>query len=491
MSGPPAELTSLDKRDGSHWELFDCPDALVAPQRHTVRAVCSTDGAADSNCNDIHLGTGVAETVVEMPPSCGPGRYAMAVSLTPSADQALPPHLERRGELRGARRRGASNVLLRIDYSDDPGYWNRIVAAAPATKRRKRSAAEIHHEVTHHHGGSYKRYADHLWREDKRSTPEHELHELHARWFSATMKDWFDSMRDVDQEYRLVRHRVDETMRWDLINDNVHCDFDNGVSADGHLKVWANLNVAIETTAMVTLIDNMGNLSSFDQSHVLFRNSGKVSASLNMDALASVSFDSGPVELIGLQNFGATFSVPGILTIGPNFRVLGNVQGHASIHGQARVDITIADWDYTQTFPSASGSYDDKVVTQDKVAQQSKTPAVDPVDDTLKPTFYYDVDAQGEIVVTVTPQVTLGIVFVSKSIPDASVDFGVNGRVSLYATAKSSSTEAWQYCYGINGQVDVFARVNAPVLWKVDLNRNYDIWSPPKFSLLDEVCAAS
>lgn len=42
-----------------------------------------------------------------------------------------------------------------------------------------------------------------------------------------------------------------------------------------------------------------------------------------MEAQATVRFSTGSVELFGMQNFGGTFTVPGIVTIGPNFRVLG------------------------------------------------------------------------------------------------------------------------------------------------------------------------
>lgn len=54
---------------------------------------------------------------------------------------------------------------------------------------------------------------------------------------------------------------------------------------------------------------------------MLFRNSGSVKATLNFDAFAQMQFNSGRKEIFGLQNFGATFSVPGIVTIGPNLRV--------------------------------------------------------------------------------------------------------------------------------------------------------------------------
>jgi chitinase len=137
--GPPKELTSLSKRDGSHWQLFGC-DPAKGELRQTVKAIC-TDGSETSNCGEIFEG-GVPATIVEMPGHCGPGKYAVAVDLQPSeSHQHLHNYLHKRGldhshvydftfdydyspiEKRGA----ASNVLLRIDYSDHPGYWKKIV----------------------------------------------------------------------------------------------------------------------------------------------------------------------------------------------------------------------------------------------------------------------------------------------------------------------------------------------------------------------------
>jgi chitinase len=137
--GPEEEITSVSKRDGSHWEIFDC-DHHAGEKRQTVKMVC-TDSSEESNCNTIFKG-GVQHTVVDMPSNCGPGRYAVAVSLEPSVDhEHLKKHLVKRG-LDAApvydftfdydfgvfeKRADQSKVLLRIDYSDDPGYWSEIV----------------------------------------------------------------------------------------------------------------------------------------------------------------------------------------------------------------------------------------------------------------------------------------------------------------------------------------------------------------------------
>ncbi|KAK2037093.1 hypothetical protein LZ31DRAFT_600779 [Colletotrichum somersetense] len=239
----------------------------------------------------------------------------MAVSLQPSQNQSLPDSLVKREELAGVqifdftfeydfsplrKRASGSNVLLRIDYSDDPGYWSNFVAAAPT--KVKRSAEQIEEEVHRDHGGNYKQYLYHMWSVDKRSTPQHKLHDLHARWFS----------------------KVNEQFRWNIYEESITCNI-KGIDTTGYFTAWADLNVNIETSALLTLIGNMGDLSSLEESHVLFRNSGSVKTSLNLEAFVQLQSQTGRVELFGLQNFGATLSVPGIVTIGPNFRVLGQL----------------------------------------------------------------------------------------------------------------------------------------------------------------------
>lgn len=63
------------------------------------------------------------------------------------------------------------------------------------------------------------------------------------------------------------------------------------------MSPWPDLDVNIETSALLTLIGNLGDLSSFGESHVLFRNSGSVKASLNLEALITLQFLSVAVLL--------------------------------------------------------------------------------------------------------------------------------------------------------------------------------------------------
>lgn len=74
---------------------------------------------------------------------------------------------------------------------------------------------------------------------------------------------------------------------------------------------------------------------------------------------------------------------------------------------------------------------------------------------------------------------------------DGGIDLGVNSRVVLSGSAGSSLAEAWRYCYGVNGNVDVFARISAPKLFKVDISNDYTIWQTRTFPIVEEGCAAA
>jgi len=96
LTSPEAIQISLDKRDGSHWELFNCDKASQDhDEPKTVQMICM-DMSKESNCDKIYLGHGVPGTIVELPPGCGPSKYAVAKSLEVAKNQTLPSHLSKR-----------------------------------------------------------------------------------------------------------------------------------------------------------------------------------------------------------------------------------------------------------------------------------------------------------------------------------------------------------------------------------------------------------
>ena len=130
LTSPEELQTSLDKRDGSHWELFNCNDA-VSEEEQTIQMFC-TDVSEHSNCHKIGTGGFVAGTILEMPPGCGPSKYAVAKSMTPAVDQSLPEHLAKRNfghtptvydltfDFEWHRvRRDLGDTQMRVDFSNE------------------------------------------------------------------------------------------------------------------------------------------------------------------------------------------------------------------------------------------------------------------------------------------------------------------------------------------------------------------------------------
>lgn len=130
LTSPEKLQTSLDKRDGSHWELFNCNDA-VSEDEQTIQMFC-TDVSENSNCHKISSGGFVAGTILEMPPGCGPSKYAVAKSMVPAADQSLPEHLAKRNyghqpivydltfDFEWHRvRRDLGDTQMRVDFSNE------------------------------------------------------------------------------------------------------------------------------------------------------------------------------------------------------------------------------------------------------------------------------------------------------------------------------------------------------------------------------------
>ncbi|KAH0491929.1 hypothetical protein TgHK011_003330 [Trichoderma gracile] len=506
MTGPEDQLASLDKRDGSHWELFDCPDrdSITEDDRITVRAVCSDD-SGDSNCGVIFRG-GVKRTVVEMPPHCGIGRYAMAVSMESAEDQTLPPHVYHKLVKRGANLkarpriysftfdydfsvlhgRADNSVQVRVDYSEDPGYWAAVVDNDPNnTPSRKRDMARQVHE---NHGGSWKRYAEHHFRSERLATPKHKRAEFEKRWWSLDPEVWLAVMallnqKQFDNEVPLASHHIDDTFPFWIFNERLQCSL-LGVPYEAYFAVWADLHVDILTSASLTLIGHLNDLSSFEQSHVLFRNKGSIQAGLHMEAQATVRFSTGSVELFGMQNFGGTFTVPGIVTIGPNFRVLGQLTGVFTAHTQAHYNLQVVEWDYTQRYPNPNNDVASGL-TNSSGFQGTPAAGRDPDQGS---TFSADVSVNGDITLEVTPLVEFGIRFNSKyKAADTVISLQLNTHATLYGSAGVGTDADASVCYGATAGAELFAQVQAPTILGINPNRRESFYNR-NFDIIEQKC---
>ncbi|KAL5040878.1 hypothetical protein BDW71DRAFT_212673 [Aspergillus fruticulosus] len=453
LTSPDELQVSLDRRDGSHWEVFDCFDAVTEGE-HTVRMMCS-DLSEDSNCHKIHLGHGAPGTILEMPKGCGPGKYAVAKSLTPSANQTLPDHLVRRGldepvdtiydltfDYNFKRvPRDLGNTQIRIDFSNEPEYWGRVVdKAATVQKRNKRSLADA--------GGNYRRWLEEEWRDDAHYGGL-SREELHKRWFGSGVIDWLKGLLNGVSGGLDIGHSFEEDFIVQLIDQRLSCP-----NVEAKLDVHAETHVGLDVHYGFTLIATLGSPIDFSNSYLYFRSKGEVTAKFVVDASVTALFDTGDILLFSADKFGAAFSVPGIVTIGPNFKLFGQLEGSATLGVNFESRVALAEWDVRQTYPVENDDWDPEALED---ANKDGTQNV------LEPEFEYGFSLSGHLSAHIKPTLTFGIGWNEDfiSIDSCAVNLVADGHVTFHAELESGSGGT-SFCYGIDAGADLYATVDAP-----------------------------
>ena len=485
LTSPETIQVSLDKRDGSHWEVFDCFDA-TSDGEHTVRIVC-TDDSHNSNCDKIYLGRGVHGTILEMPEGCGPGKYAVAVQLKASQNQNLPEHLSKRDLPSSATvydlkfdydfarvPRDLGNTQMRIDFSNEDGYWDKVVNK-PASHKRKRSLKEFN--------GNKKRFLEEAWREDKHhSDLSHE--ELHKRWFGSDILDWLKGVFNGVRGGPNVHHSYVEDFTAHLIQESWSCTVGK-VNANAKLDVKARTHVAVNTNFGLTIIATLGRPIDLSNSYLYFRNDGEIAATFTLDALANINFDSGDMLLLSADKFGAAFAVPGIVTIGPNFKLVAQVEGGITLSANLVAEVNIAKWNVQQTFPDISSDWDPQASTNIDPSGTQDMTSKD------KPIFDASVAANGYLTAHLKPTITFGIDFNKNFIPvdPATVNLVADGFITAYANAGASTSGSSSFCYGVDAGAQLYATVSVPSVfgWKLPQSR-FQIGPQLDFQIVEETC---
>ncbi|KAI0905820.1 glycosyl hydrolases family 18-domain-containing protein [Ustulina deusta] len=464
LASPEEIQVSLDARDGSHWEVFDCFGSK-GEEAQTVRMLC-TDDSESSTCHKIHLGHGAPGTIVEMPEGCGPGRYAVVKDMAVSNNQALPKHLVKRGIQLSTIYdltfdydftrvpRDLGDTQMRIDYSNEPGYWDKVVDKA--ANKRKRSLDTFN--------GNHRRWLEDAWREDQADIHKGLLSrdELHERWFGSDIIDWLKGIINGVTDAPIISNTYSDDFTVILLNEVVqNCPIGPaGTTVSGKLDVRAATHVDLSTNFGFTLITTLGSgFISFQNSYLYFNNRGKVSAKFTADAVTTARFYSGDKQLFSADQFGAAFAVPGIVTIGPNFKLLGAVKGELTLGAYFEANVNLAEWNIRQTYPDQGADWD---------PESEATPNRDGTQELLSPEWMYGVSASGSVELHVKPTITFGVDFNKNFIntDGVNVNLVADGWIRFHADANhggdSSDDQSTSFCYGIDAGADLYATVNAP-----------------------------
>ncbi|CBX95390.1 similar to Glycosyl hydrolases family 18 protein [Plenodomus lingam JN3] len=458
----PEELQhSLDKRDGSHWELYNC-EGGSSEEEQTIQMFC-TDVSEDSNCHKIGLGHGVPGTILEMPAGCGAGRYAVAKAMTPAVNQTIPHHLRKRASHMpkvydltfdyNFRRvpRDVGDTQMRIDFSNKNDYWDNVVAAASTKRKAKRSLSDF--------GGNHKRWLEEEWRDDYHGGAL-SREELHKRWFGSDVLAWLTNLVSPKIEKEFT-HDVKEQFIAKIIDDEVTCGT-GPAKFEAHVLVQALTDVEISTSFGFTLItklnfDNPGGSLDLSQSYLTFSNNGKITAVFTLEAMIKVSYESGEKTILTLPFPGATFRVPGIVTIGPSVRVVGEFNAGLTLSAEIETKIDLADWDVRQTYPAASTEYEPKA---NKELDSGETGDKNGL---LEPQFYASVLASGKAEAHLKAIAEFGIRFDdSWKVGAATAGVVADGYVRMEVGAGKSTEASCPWTYGFYVGAKLYAQVDTP-----------------------------
>ncbi|KAI0595746.1 carbohydrate-binding module family 18 [Biscogniauxia sp. FL1348] len=465
LASPEELQVSLDKRDGSHWELLNCGDTTDSEEAQTIQMIC-TDISKNSNCYKIGLGHGVPGTILQMPRGCGPGKYAVAVDMSPSKNQILPRSLIERSGHRPVVYdltfdydftrvpRDLGDTQMRIDFSNEPGYWDHIVSAAASQRKSKRSLEDV--------GGNHVQWLEEEFREDAHFGAL-DSHELHKRWFGSDIVAWLKNMLSptISREYK---HVLDNTYILKIVDEEWHCPL-----YSGRLLAQAETNVHVETSFGFTLICKLGPSIDLSESYLTFTNKGDISAIFRLEAYLDLHYDSQEQTLIRVPFPGASFYIPGIATIGPAVHLKGRVEAGLVLSAVMETRVDVASWEFEQTLPPNS-EYEPSEPDKADYGHSGDFSGVQ------QPEFYAGITADGNVKAHAIAAVEFGIMFDKRWNVggDAIASVVADGWVQAKAHAAVTTNGNCPFTWGLDVGVDLYAMAEAPPLFD---------WQLPKVPL--------
>ena len=278
--------------------------------------------------------------------------------------------------------------------------------------------------------------------------------------------EWLKNLVSVAGIDPKKSHSIDEQITAVIVDEKFNCPV-GPATLQATLNAEVQAHIKVDTSFGLTIITTLKSSPDLRNSYLYLKNKGEVTAKFTLDAIASLSYRSGNQELFGLENFpGATFRVPGILTLGPNFRLLGSLEAGVVLAGHLESQVSIASWSIQQTYPQQEPGFQ---------PQDLQNPNRDGTEILGQPTFNYSVTASGEIVTHLLPTITFGIDFEPRwKVDSCKVDLVADGWVRFHAEASNVNTDC-PFSYGVDAGADLYAEMTVPDLFGWGSGSRFDI----------------
>ncbi|KAJ7673894.1 hypothetical protein DFH06DRAFT_1279635 [Mycena polygramma] len=413
--GAPTAISDITTAAG--WTILNCdPTAL----NQDIRLVCT---GADSDCNHLFQGTGAVDTLVRLPQNCGANAFARVSRNWVHADQSLPANLKRQFARRqdpplvqglavdtdfAAADPANGDVNIAVAGTNVPGQVGNLTVIPPPAAPQRRSR-------------------------------------LQERGLFSFIENAFKKFNSFDKSVTKSLPPIDFDKTQNLFSQSIDCPapaVKASVSVDVEAKAHAvvSLGMSAVGTIIPPKMTAFGVFAGLD---------ADLTGTMTFTGSASGSVDSGLINVFEVGIPGLDF--PGLLTIGPTFRI--GVQGTANLDVQADAKVVL---DYNVNgakmfFPPADSVKSGGVFT--------------PGDSPLSLSVSPDVSSKAVLAGHVIPSLDLGVSALG-GIASATVTLNLDASATMTLTLDASanadvSTGGAPAASGqVNGCVDIGAGLN-------------------------------
>ncbi|KAF7368685.1 hypothetical protein MVEN_00193000 [Mycena venus] len=427
-----ANTAISDVTTAAGWTILDCdPTAL----NQNIRLVCTGDA---DNCDHLFQGAGAVNTLVRLPQNCGANAFARVARSWVHEDQSLPDSVARRF----ARRQDAplvqglaldtdfaaadpanGEVNIAVAGTTIPGQTGNLTVTPPPAASRRRSRLQPR--------GLFSFIEDQF---KKFNSFDKSFTESLPR--ALPLPSYVLFLTDSQQPSTSTSSSLSSRSRSPAPPPAVSASVSVDVEAKAHAVI--SLGMTAVGTVIPPKMTAFGVFAGLD---------ADLTGTMTFTGSASGSIDSGVVPVFEQGIPGLDF--PGLLTIGPTFKI--GVQGVANLDIQANAKVTL---DYKVDgaklfFPPGSDSVS---------SGGSFTPGDSPLSLSVSP----DVSSKAVLTGHVIPSIDLGVSAlggIGQATVSLILDAQASATLSLDASATAGvSTDAAASASGqVNGCVDIGA----------------------------------
>ncbi|KAF7297644.1 hypothetical protein MKEN_01387500 [Mycena kentingensis (nom. inval.)] len=452
-----AKSAISDITTAAGWTILDCdPDAVA----QNIRLVCT---GSDADCAHLEEG-GAKNTLVRLPTSCGSVPFARVARIWVHADQTVPDDVAQAIAAKRRRRQDSAapqvqGITLDTDF-----------AAADPTN------GEVNVAVT---GTTIPGQEGNLTVTPPPAPPARRSR-FQRRGLFSFIEDAFKKFNSFDKEVTKSLPPLDIDKTFPLFDASIDCSEPVvKASASANVNAKAHAVVSLGASAVGTILPPK--LSEFG---VFVGLDAALTGTLDLKASATGSIDSGLIDIFSVGIPGLDF--PGILTIGPTFKVQAKAMATLDAEVEAKVVLAYNVNQAKLFFPKS-----------DSVSSGGGfTPGDSPLSLSVTPS----VASKGVVSAHVIPRVDLGIsglaglaqatVFLNLD-ASATMTLSLDAQADASASTDGNSADASvKGCIDVGAELAVNAGADASFFGLFDPSTSINLFDK-KFNLFNKCAGAS